>query len=255
MLAPLSCSAYNPRMLKRIAVPIALLIALTVACSKQPAPADNTSAQPSNAPGGTSGSSATSSGSKKSEARKEGSKESSKETAAVKPQPVTLPAGTLLHVRLDQAVGSKISNEGDSFTATIEDPVVVDGTTVIPHGATASGVVSEAKPLGRFKGGAVLRLSLKSIDVNGAKYPVSASLSRTQQGKGKRSTIAIGGGAGLGALIGGIAGGGKGAAIGAAAGAGAGTAGAAFTGNKDIRLPAETPVTFELREATPLKKE
>jgi hypothetical protein len=58
----------------------------------------------------------------------------------------------------------------------------------------------------------------------------------------------IGGGAGVGALIGGLAGGGKGAAIGAAAGAGAGTAGAGLTGNRDITLPAETPLTFKLIE-------
>jgi hypothetical protein len=69
---------------------------------------------------------------------------------------------------------------------------------------------------------------------------------QTEKGKGKRSTAMIGGGTAGGALIGGLAGGGKGAAIGAVAGAGAGTAGAAFTGNKNISIPAESVVTFTL---------
>lgn len=168
---------------------------------------------------------------------------------------MTLPAGTVITVRLDNAVGSKISQTGDSFSATVSDPIELDGKTVIPKGATASGTVDEAKPRGRFKGAALLRLSLRSITANGATYPVHATISRYMKGKGKRSTVAIGGGAGLGAIIGGIAGGGRGAAIGAAAGAGAGTAGAAFTDNKDITLPAESSLAFELSQATTLKKE
>jgi hypothetical protein len=74
----------------------------------------------------------------------------------------------------------------------------------------------------------------------------TGSVSRTEKGKGKRSATLIGGGAGLGAIIGGLAGGGKGAAIGALAGAGAGTAGTAFTGNKEIVLPAEYALSFKL---------
>ena len=79
-------------------------------------------------------------------------------------------------------------------------------------------------------------------------YPVATStIERAEKGKGKRSAGFIGGGAGLGAIIGGIAGGGKGAAIGALAGGGAGTAGGALTGNKQIFLPAETLLTFRLQ--------
>jgi hypothetical protein len=74
------------------------------------------------------------------------------------------------------------------------------------------------------------------------------------KGKGKRSTGFIGGGAAAGALIGALAGGGKGAAIGAAAGAGAGTAGAAFTGNKDIVLPAESALSFRLKEPVTVRE-
>ena len=166
-------------------------------------------------------------------------------------KPMVVPAGTVLTVRLGQALGSKISEAGQSFSATLAEPVTVGGETAIPKGATASGTVVDAKPLGRFKGGAVLQLKLDSV----ADLPVETSaLVRSAKGKGKRTATMVGGGAGLGALIGGIAGGGKGAAIGALAGAGAGTAGTAFTGNKDIVLPAETAVSFKLEKDLDVKK-
>ena len=165
------------------------------------------------------------------------------------PKPLVVPAGTVLTVRLGQAVGSKISSPGQTFTATVASPITVEGSTVVPAGATASGTVVDAKPLGRFKGGAVLQLRLTSITVNGVDQSVSTSaVTRTATGKGKRTAIMAGGGAGLGALIGGLAGGGKGAAIGALAGGGAGTGGAAFTGNKDIVLPAESALSFKLEQ-------
>jgi hypothetical protein len=164
---------------------------------------------------------------------------------------VVVPVGTVLTVNLGEAVGSKISQPGQSFTATLAQPVTVGGETVIAKGATASGTVVDAKPLGRFKGGALLQLKLNSI----ADLPVeTSSMVRTQTGKGKRTATMVGGGAGFGAIIGGLAGGGKGAAIGALAGAGAGTAGTAYTGNKEITLPAETAVSFKLEQPLEIKK-
>ncbi|MBS1852271.1 MAG: hypothetical protein JST79_15295 [Acidobacteria bacterium] len=164
-------------------------------------------------------------------------------------KPVVIPAGTTLTVRMGQAVGSKISQAGQTFAATLATPVAVDGKTVIPAGASATGTVVDAKPLGRFKGGALLQLKLDSIEVNGATQTIAtSSVTRTLKGKGKRTAVMAGGGAGLGALIGGLAGGGKGAAIGAVAGAGAGTGGAAFTGNKEIVIPAESALSFKLEQ-------
>jgi hypothetical protein len=158
-----------------------------------------------------------------------------------------LPAGTDIRVRLDSDLGSKISQPGDSFSATVADDVLKHGDVIIAKGARAEGTVVDAKPLGKFKGGAVLAIKLDRVHSRWGSYPVeTSSISRAQQGKGKRSGALIGGGAGLGALIGGLAGGGKGAAIGALAGGGAGTAGSAFTGNKQIVLPAETLLTFKL---------
>ena len=139
---------------------------------------------------------------------------------------VTVPSGKVLTVSLADEVGSKASQPGQSFGGSLAKAVEVNGTVAIPAGARVEGVVVDAKPLGRFAGGALLQLKLQSITVNGRQMPVeTATFTQTIKGKGKRTGTMVGGGAGLGALIGGIAGGGKGALIGAAAGAGAGTAG------------------------------
>lgn len=169
-------------------------------------------------------------------------------------KPLVVPADTAITVRLDQPLGSKISNAGDAFSATVLEPINVEGKVAIPQGATATGTVTNAAPLGRFKGGAVLSITLNSVTVNGKSYKLeTAAVSHSLKGKGKRTAVMVGGGAGLGAIIGGLAGGGKGAAIGAAAGAGAGTAGAGFTGNKEIVLPAESAVSFKLLQPVEVK--
>jgi hypothetical protein len=168
------------------------------------------------------------------------------------PTTLTVPAGRTLTVSLAEDVGSKISQPGQSFGGTLSRSVEVDGQVAIPAGAKVQGVVVDAKPMGHFAGGALLELRLDSIRVHGEELPIqSSTFSQTLKGKGKRTGAIIGGGAGLGALIGGLTGGGKGAAIGAAAGAGAGTAGSAYTGNKEIVLPAESAVAFTLK--APLK--
>lgn len=168
------------------------------------------------------------------------------------PTTITVPNGKTLTVRLAGDVGSKISQPGQSFGGTLARPIMVDGQEAIPAGARVEGVVVDAKPMGHFAGGALLSLRLESIRVNGEQLPLQTStFTQTLKGKGKRTGVLAGGGAGLGALIGGLTGGGKGAAIGAAAGAGAGTAGAAYTGNKEIVLQAESAVPFTLK--APLK--
>lgn len=173
---------------------------------------------------------------------------SNENAQAPEAQPLVVPAGTSLTVRLGESLGSKISSSGQSFAATLSSPVEVDGNVVIPAGAAVRGTVVDAKPLGKFKGGALLDIRLSSITVNGNEKSISTSaIVRSEKGKGKRTAVITGGGAALGALIGGLAGGGKGAAIGAAAGGGAGVGGSALTGNKEIVLPAESALTFRLK--------
>ena len=154
------------------------------------------------------------------------------------PAPIVVPRGTAIEVVLDQSLSSKTSTEGQSFSATVVDPVVVDGQVVIPKGAHARGTVTSVKAAGRFKGASELGLALRHIEINGQRYEIAASTPElSKKGKGKRTGAMVGGGAGGGALIGGLAGGGKGALIGGLIGAGAGTGGAAFTGNRDVTFP------------------
>jgi hypothetical protein len=156
-------------------------------------------------------------------------------------------AGTLLTITIDQTVSSKTNNNGDPFAASLAAPITVDGVEVMPKGSRAKGTVVQADSAGRVKGGAVLALTLDSINVNGQTYAIQTSeFEETIKGRGKRTAIGAGGGAAFGAIIGGLAGGGKGAAIGALAGGGAGTAGTAFTGKRDITIPAETRLHFKL---------
>ena len=158
------------------------------------------------------------------------------------PAAVDLPASTSLHVRLDRDLGSKISQPGDTFSATVSDDVMrrrpnchcqAARVRMVLSSTPRRSAASRAEPFSKSSStactqpGATILLKPASID-------------RAESGKGKRSAGFIGGGAGLGAIIGGMAGGGKGAAIGALAGGGAGTAGAGLTDNKQIVLPAET---------------
>ena len=169
------------------------------------------------------------------------------------PKPVVVPAGTVLTIRLGQALGSKTSQVGTAFGGSVSSPVSIDGKMVIPAGSDVTGTVTQAKKAGRFKGAAVLSLQLDSITIQGHQYNIeTASFEQTSTGKGKRTAGMVVGGTGVGAAIGGIAGGGKGAAIGALVGAGAGTVGAA-TGNRDIQLPAESGLSFRLTQPLTLK--
>jgi len=166
---------------------------------------------------------------------------------AAPPQPIVVPAGTTLTVRVGQALSSKTSQTGDSFSATLAKPVSIEGAEAIPAGSAVRGTVVSAKTRGKIKGEGELDLALTSITAGGHTYNIKTSvLNNTSKGKGKRTAVTTGGGAAGGALIGGIAGGGKGAAIGALLGGGAGLAGGAMTGNQQIEIPAESALSFRL---------
>ena len=183
-----------------------------------------------------------------------GNASSKRGSEEAKRRPIIVPARTTITVALGSALGSKLSQPGQTFPGTIAKDVIADNVVAIPRGTTVTGTVVDAKPLGRFAGGAELSLRIESVNVNGAEMPAQTAMRTfTAKGKGKRTAVMAGGGAALGGIIGGLAGGGKGAAIGLAAGGGAGGAGAAFTGNKDIVLPAESAVAFQLTQPLELR--
>jgi hypothetical protein len=158
-----------------------------------------------------------------------------------------------LIVTVDQALSSKTSQPGQSFLATVAQPVTVQGKTAIPKGSSVIGTVITAKQKGKIKGQGESAIALKSVTIHGQNYSIRTStLDSTVKGKGKRTAVTTGGGAAGGALIGGLAGGGKGAGIGALVGAAGGLIGGAFTGNKQIEIPAETALTFTLAESLTL---
>jgi hypothetical protein len=160
-----------------------------------------------------------------------------------KPKVYTVPSGTALTVRIAQELSSKTSTVGDPFSGTLAQSVRVHGVTVLKAGAPVSGTVASSKKQGRFKGEGDLGIQLTRV---GPYEVTTQEMLQTVKGKGKRTGAMVGGGAGGGALIGGLAGGGKGALIGGLVGAGAGTAGAVFTGNKGVTIPAESVVSFTL---------
>ena len=163
------------------------------------------------------------------------------------PPPIVVPAGASIVVRMGSTIDTKTASDGDTFTGSLARAVSVHGEVAIPSGAGVTGTVVQAKSPGKFKGEGILTIALTSINVGGAPESIQTShYTVNVKGKGKRTAVAVGGGTGAGALIGGIAGGGKGALIGGLVGAGAGTAGAAFTGNKDLQIPAEQVITFRL---------
>jgi hypothetical protein len=232
-------------------------------CTSKPASSGNSSgAAPTDAQGATGSGSGTessmASGKDANEAKESPEANEAKERTEakqVKKEPIKVPAGTAVTVSLGSAIGSKVSQPGQSFTGSVAKDVLVGDTVAISKGASVSGTVTDAKPLGKFAGGAVLQVRLDSITLKGSDLPVQTALrSFSAKGKGKRTAVIAGGGAALGGIIGALAGGGKGAAIGMAAGGGAGAGGAAFTGNKDIVLPAESTVSFELSQPLEIKR-
>ena len=172
---------------------------------------------------------------------------------APKPERIVVPAGTDVVVTVDQALSSKDSQTGQTFLATVAQPVSVRANVAIPKGSKVAGTVITAKSKGKIKGEGQLALTLKTVEVRGHTYAIhTGTLDSTVKGKGKRTAVTTGGGAAGGALIGGLAGGGKGAGIGALVGAAGGFVGGAMTGNKQIEIPAESPLTFTFSESLKL---
>jgi len=164
------------------------------------------------------------------------------------PQKVTIPSGTTLAVRLVDTINSETSQPGQTFHATLDSPLAVEGDTVIPSGFDVEGHIVNVQSAGKFAGQSLLVLQLDRISAAGKYYNIQTDqYSRKGSSRGKNTAEKVGAGAGIGAIIGAIAGGGKGAAIGAAAGGGLGGGVQAATKGQQIKLPSETILNFTLQ--------
>jgi hypothetical protein len=164
------------------------------------------------------------------------------------PAKVTVESGTSLAVRLVDSIDSETAQQGQTFKATLDSPLAVDGEVVVPAGYDIEGHVVQVQSAGKFQGRSLLALQLDRILVGNKHYTISTSEYRREgSSRTKNTAEKVGAGAVIGAIIGGIAGGGKGAGIGAAAGGGLGGGVQAATKGQQIKLPSETVLTFFLQ--------
>ena len=166
-----------------------------------------------------------------------------------KPAQLTVPSGTQLSVRMIDAIDSGKSQPGQTFRASLNEPLMANGRVVIPAGSDASVLLENAQAAGRIKGQSSLELRLSQIAYNGEEYRVRTGTVQEvgKGGRGKSTAVRTGIGAAAGAVIGALAGGGKGAAIGSAAGGGAGFGVNVFTHGNQVKIPSETVLTFTLQ--------
>ena len=165
------------------------------------------------------------------------------------PHRVTLNAGTLIPVRLVDGLTSERNLPGDSFTATLDKELVVDGFVIVERGARVEGRVVASDKGGRVKGVSSLSVELVRLRTSDGQTVAiqTDGFERRAEETHRQDAEKIGGGAALGAVIGAIAGGGKGAAIGAGVGGGAGAGAVMATRGNAATLPSETRVTFRLK--------
>jgi len=167
--------------------------------------------------------------------------------------PYTVPHGTVLVVRMIDSVDSDVNKPGETFRATLEEPIAVGENILAPKDTPVAVQLVHVKQSGQLRGEEEIALQLRSITVNSKTYSLASEFAEVaSEGKGKESAKVIGTTAGIGALIGVIVGGKKGAAVGAATGAGAGVAVQAVRG-KQVRIPSEALLSFALEESVSLR--
>jgi hypothetical protein len=161
---------------------------------------------------------------------------------------VTVPAGTVIKIRMIDAVDSEVSQLGQTFQASLDEPIVIDGETVVPRNVDVVSKLVKDEQSGKISGRTELTLDLVSIRVNGRMVDlVTEEVTTASESRTGKSAKVIGGTAAVGAILGGIFGGGRGAAIGATSGAGAGAAVQVLTKGQTVKIPAETRLSFTLQ--------
>ncbi|MBS1822296.1 MAG: BON domain-containing protein [Acidobacteria bacterium] len=168
-------------------------------------------------------------------------------------QAVVVPAGTMLRVRINQAMDSRRTQPGTVFDGVVLGDVLADGSVAIPRGARVQGRVSEVQPGGDLKGRGVLALELNQVTLEGRSYPL-ATEAWSHQGNDKTgqtvgNTVGLGA---VGAMIGAIAGGGPGALLGAGIGSVAGLGVSSASKQGEASVPSEAIVNFRLSQQTEL---
>ena len=162
---------------------------------------------------------------------------------------ITLAAGTTIPVRVTQTLDSANTQQGDKFTGVVASDIVQDGVVVLPQGAPVTGRVDAVQDAAHFKGSSLLTISLNSINRKGDHIEITTDpYTKEGEGRGKNTTEKVGGGAAVGAILGGILGGGKGAAIGSIAGGGVGAGAQAATRGQQVQIPSESIVRFRLSD-------
>jgi hypothetical protein len=167
------------------------------------------------------------------------------------PNTVTLAAGTLLPVRIGENLSSARNQPGDTFLATLTQPLVIDGWVIAERGARLEGRVVDATQAGRVKGASHLGVSLVRLSTADGQNIRIRTEPYARDGASSSGTDAakIGGGAAIGAIIGAIAGGGKGAAVGAGAGGAVGAGDVMLTRGKPAEIRVETRVSFKVLDS------
>jgi hypothetical protein len=160
-----------------------------------------------------------------------------------------IPSGTPITVRMIDGVDSEQSRLGQTYRASVDEPVEVNGQPVISRGSDCVVKLVEDKESGKFAGRTVLTLALQQVQVNGRMIDVTTGdVTRESGSRGARTAKVVGGTTALGAIVGALAGGGKGAAIGAASGAAVGGAAEVLTKGQRVKVPSETRLTFTLQQ-------
>ena len=164
---------------------------------------------------------------------------------------VVLAAGTPLTVRIGENLSAARNQAGDTFFATLEQQLVIDGFIIADRGSRVIGKVVEAVPAGRGGGESHLRIELIKLNTtDGQHIPVKTDpYAKDGAGSPGGDLAKIGAGAAIGAAIGAIAGGGKGAAIGAGAGAAAGTGAVLISNGRSVEIPVEARLTFRVKDS------
>ncbi len=166
-------------------------------------------------------------------------------------QPVTIPAGTHIHFKLDRGINTANAKPGQNVPGQLTAPIVVNGKTVAASGSAVNVHITTAEASGRIGGSAKLVFHVSSITLaNGSKVSVrTSSYAREGRAHAKHNAKYIAGAAAVGALAGQAIGGNRDStAKGAAIGAGVGIGAAAATWKFDFEVPAGE--RFELRLKT-----